>query len=271
MHQLLDCSGLKKATYYYYLNTIGKDDKYQEVKERIEQIFRGSNRTYGYRRVKLALKNFFDIKLAYKTVRKLMNELRIVCKVRKKKYRYISRISNKIVPNVLQRDFTADRPNIKWVTDVTEFRIHRKKLYLSVIQDLYNGEIVAYAISRAPDQKLILDSLRSALDPNMDLTELLIHSDQGVLYQSPKYRNFLKKSHILQSMSSKGNCYDNAVVESFFGTLKCETIYLNKIKTLGELISTIEQYIEWYNHERIKLTLNGYSPIQYRLKNEQKL
>ena len=165
-----------------------------------------------------------------------MKELQIVCKVRKKRYRYISQISNKITPNLLKRDFKKDEPNIAWVTDVSEFRFNRKRLYLSVIQDLYNGEVKGYQISRSQNQDLILKTL--------------------------------KKSSFTQSMSAKGNAYDNAVVESFFGIIKCETIYLQKVKSLADLIRTIDEYIYWYNHERIKLTLGGYSPIQYRLMNQ---
>ena len=232
------------------------------------EIFDASNKTYGYRRLKLALKNFYNIILAYKTVRKLMKELQLICKVRKKKYRYISRISNKITPNLLNRVFRKDAPDQAWVTDVSEFRVNRKRLYLSVIQDLYNGEIKGYQLSRNHNQELILETLRKALDQQSDLMKLLIHSDQGILYQSPKYRNYLKKSNFIQSMSSKGNAYDNAVIESFFGTLKCETIYLQKVRTLSDLIKIIDQYIYWYNHERIKLTLGGYSPIQFRLMNQ---
>jgi len=209
------------------------------------------------------------VNIAYKTVRKLMKELHIICKVRKKRYRYISQISNKITPNILQRDFKKEYPNLAWVTDVSEFRINRKKLFLSVIQDLYNGEVKGYQISRSQNQDLILRTLKKAIKPNEDLSKLLIHSDQGVLYQSPKYRNYLKKASFIQSMSSKGNAYDNAVVESFFGTLKCETIYLQKVRTLSDLIKTIDNYIYWYNNERIKLTLGGYSPVQYRLMNNE--
>jgi putative transposase len=149
-----------------------------------------------------------------------MKELHNVCKVRKKRYRYISKISNKITPNLLKRDFKKDEPNIAWVTDVLEFRFNRKRLYLSVIQDLHNGEVKGYQISRSQNQDLNLKTL--------------------------------KKSSFTQSMSAKGNAYDNAVVESFFGTLKCETIYLQKVKSLSDLIRTIDEYIYWYNHDRIK-------------------
>jgi transposase InsO family protein len=233
----------------------------------IEDIHFASNKTYGYRRIKMALKNFYKVKLAYKTVRKLMKELHIICKVRKRKYRYISQITNKIVPNILNRNFKSDKPNKMWVTDVTEFRVNRKRLYLSVIQDLYNGEIKGYQISRNQNQQMILLSIKKATNPNDDLSDLLIHSDQGIIYQTPKYRNYLKKSSIRQSMSRQGNCYDNAVVESFFGSLKCETIYLQKVRTLKDLIKTIDDYIYFYNNDRIKLTLGGYSPVQYRLMN----
>lgn len=197
-----------------------------------------------------------------------MKELNIVCKVRKKRYRYISQISNKITPNLLKRDLKKENPNMAWVTDVSEFMFNRNRLYLSVIQDLYNGEVKAYQISRSQNQDLILKTLNKAINRNEDLSKLLIHSDQGILYQSPKYRNYLKKSAFTQSMSAKGNAYDNAVVESFFGTLKCEAIYLQKVKSLADLIQIIDAYIYWYNYERIKLTLGGYSPIQYRLMNQ---
>ncbi|CCV66315.1 Tra5 transposase (OrfB) [Paracholeplasma brassicae] len=136
-----------------------------------------------------------------------MKELPIVCKVRKKRYRYISQISNKITPNLLKRDFKKDEPNIAWVTDVSEFRFNRKRLYLSVIQDLYNGEVKGYQISRSQNQDLILKTLKKSINPNEDLSKLLMHSGQGILYQSPKYRNYRKKSSFTQSISTKGNAY----------------------------------------------------------------
>ena len=132
----------------------------------------------------------------------------------------------------------------------------------------YHKEIKGYQISRSKNQDLILKKLKKAINPKEDLSKLLIHSDQGILYQSPKYRNYLKNLSFMQSMSAKGNAYDDAVIESFFGTLKCEAIYLQKVKSLADLIRTINEYIYWYNHERIKLTLGGYSPIQYRLMNQ---
>lgn len=270
LKELLEISGLAKSVYYYYEKQ-KEVDKYHEVKVMIVDIFTTSKGTYGYRRIKLVLQNFYNIKISYKTIVKLMKELHIECKVRKKKYRYISQISNRITPNLLKRKFRQEKPNQAWATDVTEFRINRKRLYLSVIQDLYNGEVKGYQISRSQNQDLIMKTLKKSISRDEDLSKLLIHSDQGVLYQSPKYRNYLKKSSFIQSMSAKGSAYDNAVVESFFGTLKCETIYLQKVKSLQDLIKTIDEYIYWYNNERIKLTLGGYSPVQYRLRNHQML
>lgn len=132
----------------------------------------------------------------------------------------------------------------------------------------YHKEIKGYQISRSKNQDLVLKTLKKAINPKEDLSKLLIHSDQGILCQSPKYRNYLKKSAFTQSISAKGKAYDNAVVESLFGTLKCETVYLQKVKSLVDLIQTIDEYIEWYNQQRIKLSLGGYSPIQYGLMNQ---
>jgi site-specific DNA-adenine methylase len=163
LKDLLEISGLPKSVYYYYEH-YKRTDKYHEIKILILEIFEASNKTYGYRRIKLALQNIYQIKIAYKTVVKLMKELHIVCKVRKRRYRYISQISNKITPNLLKRDFKKDDPNIAWVTDVSEFRFNRKRLYLSVIQDLYNGEVKGYQFSRSQNQDLILKTLKKAIN-----------------------------------------------------------------------------------------------------------
>jgi len=146
-----------------------------------------------------------------------------------------------------------------------EMELEYTKKLIALIQEKVKG----YQIARSQNQQLILKTLKKAMDPYEDLSQLLIHSDQGILYQSPKYRNYLKKSNLVQSMSTKGNAYDNAVIESFFGTLKCETIYVQKVRTLSDLIQTIDQYIYWYNHHRKKLTLGGYPPIQFRLMNQK--
>lgn len=162
-----------------------------------------------------------------------MKELNIASVIRAKK-RYKQGKISYICSNKLNREFTSSKPNIKWVTDVTEIKINGEKLYLSAIMDLYNREITAYSISKYNNENMVIDNLKQAINKENDLTGLIIHSDQGVLYQAHRFRNLLKENNIEQSMSRRGNCYDNAVMESFFATLKCEFVYINKFKTTDE-------------------------------------
>ncbi len=185
--------------------------------------------------------------------------------VRPKKYRsYRGEVASS--PNVLNRQFNAARPNEKWVTDVTEFNLRGEKLYLSPIMDLYNGEIVAYEMQARPLYSLVGNMLSKALTKLKGRSEApILHSDQGWHYQIPAYRKQISDSGLTQSMSRKGNCLDNAAMESFFGTLKSEFFYLNKFATIDQLKTGLRRYIHYYNHERLKLRLNGLSPVQYRL------
>ena len=155
-------------------------------------------------------------------------------------------------------------PNQKWTTDVTEFNVLGRKLYLSPVLDLYNQEIVSYDISERPDFKNVMNMLTKAVKKKSKSTALLMHSDQGWQYQMKQYQSVLKDNGIQQSMSRKGNCLDNAVMENFFGTLKSELFYLNKYESIKQLKKEINEYIKYYNYERIKLNLNGMSPVQYR-------
>jgi len=155
-------------------------------------------------------------------------------------------------------------PNQKWTTDVTEFNVLGKKLYLSPVLDLYNQEIVTYDLSERPDFKNVMNMLTKAVKKKSKSTALLMHSDQGWQYQMKQYQSVLKDNGIQQSMSRKGNCLDNAVMENFFGTLKAELFYLNKYESIKQLKKEISEYIKYYNYERIKLNLNGMSPVQYR-------
>jgi transposase InsO family protein len=184
--------------------------------------------------------------------------------VRIKKYCSYQGQVGRIAPNVLERQFQAQRPNEKWVTDVTEFSVGGQKLYLSPVLDLFNGEIVAFETSRRPLFPMIGAMLRKAfvrLGPN---ERPLLHSDQGWQYRMPLYRDALRRQGITQSMSRRGNCLDNATVESFFGTLKSEFYYLNRFRDLHELTSGLRKYIDYYNNERIRLKLGGLSPVEYR-------
>lgn len=172
------------------------------------------------------------VALNHKTVRRLMNEMGLKCLVRMKKYRSYRGEAGKVSPNILERNFKADKPNQKWVTDVTEFHLHGEGLYLSPILDLYNGEIIAYQLEHRPIYPLVSKMLDNAFKKLKDGDTPILHSDQGWHYQMPKYQVSLKHYGIVQSMSRKGNCLDNAVMENFFGLLKSELLYLHEFKSM---------------------------------------
>lgn len=173
--------------------------------------------------------------------------------------------SGKIAPNILKRDFNTTAPNQKWTTDITEFALFGTKLYLSPILDMYNGEIISYEISDRPVLGQVLRMLDNAFAKIPDNTNLIFHSDQGWQYQHKTYRKRLKDKGIRQSMSRKGNCLDNAIMENFFGLLKSELLYLQKFDSMEEFRLELEKYIDYYNNKRIKAKLKGLSPVQYRL------
>jgi putative transposase len=169
-----------------------------------------------------------------------------------------------VAPNVLQRQFHACGPNQKWVTDVTEFQVGGQKLYLSPVLDLYNGEIVAFETAKQPRFELVSSMLRKALAKLRPHERPLLHSDQGWQYHMPAYQRLLQGRALVQSMSRKGNCLDNAAMESFFAVLKSEFFHLEKFSSVDELQAGLKHYIHYYNHDRIKLKLKGLSPVQYR-------
>ena len=241
-----------------------KPDKYLNEKEIIKEIFTENKRRYGYRRITMELRNR-GIVLNRKTVQRLMKECGLICVIRRKKYRSYKGEIGKIAPNVLKRNFYAEKPNQKWVTDVTEFAVNDKKVYLSPILDLYNGEIVSYNISLHPTFHQTMDMLEKAFNKVPDNVNLILHSDQGWQYQMKRYQFMLKEKGIIQSMSRKGNCLDNSVMENFFGILKTEMYYGNKFDSAEELMKEIENYIDYYNNRRIKVKLKGLSPVQYRI------
>ena len=168
-------------------------------------------------------------------------------------------------PNLLQRNFNADKPFEKWATDISEFSLLGKKIYFSSMIDLFNGEIVGYSYGFRPSYSLVDEMLQQVLPLVTQETSLVIHSDQGWHYQMKRYRHDLRERNIQQSMSRKGNCLDNAVIESFFGLLKSEFFYLNEFQSIEDFLNQLDEYISYYNEHRIKLKLNGLSPVQYRI------
>lgn len=240
-------------------------DRHAGLKSRIESVYQRHKGRYGYRRITHELRHGGQV-VNHKTVQRLMNSLGLKSLVRPKRYRsYQGELAPS--PNLLDRQFSAARPNEKWVTDVTEFNVRGAKLYLSPVMDLYNGEIVTFEMQDRPLYSLVGNMLKKALSKLQDCGAApLLHSDQGWHYQMPAYRKQLSAHGLTQSMSRKDNCLDNAAMESFFGTLKSEFFYLNKFIDIEELKEGLRRYIRYYNHQRIKLKLNGLSPVQYRLR-----
>lgn len=254
---------MARSTFYYHLNRLRNPDKYQTVKKEISQIYQLHKGRYGYRRIHLELKNR-GYAINHKTVFSLMRELGHKSLIRVKKYVSYRGEQGKIAPNILQRNFKADQPGQKWVTDLTEFKVKDKKLYLSPILDLFNGEIISFTLAERPQLKPILDMVKKVKKQRNSSNATILHSDQGWHYQMKQYQQILTDKNIEISMSRKGNCLDNAVIENFFGTLKSELFYLNKYQSINHLKKEIKQYIHYYNHHRIKSNLNGKSPVQYR-------
>ena len=260
---LLKYAKVTRSTFYYQLNKMKEVDKYKEVKEEITAIYHENKGRYGYRRMTMELHNR-SFYINHKTVRRLMKELKLQCFVRVQKYKSYKGEVGKICENLLNREFEAEKPNEKWVTDVTEFKVNNEKLYLSPIVDLFNGEIISFNLSRRPVFAQVVDMLEKAFSKIPKNTNLILHSDQGWQYQMKQYQELLKDKGIRQSMSRKGNCLDNSLAENFFGLLKSELFYMKKYKTVEELEKDIIEYIDYYNNKRIKSRLKGKSPVQYR-------
>lgn len=261
--KLLAFAELPRSSYYYHLGALKKQDKYEAAKAAIVSNSEIHIGRYGYRRMTILLRKQ-GFTLNHKTVQRLMRELNLVCKVRMKKYRSYHGEVGKIAPNLLERNFHADLPDKKWVTDVTEFSLFGQKVYLSPILDLCHGELVSYSIGYSPSIYLITDMLEKAFAKIPDDTELILHSDQGWQYQMKKYRHELCKKGVRQSMSRKGNCLDNAVIENFFGILKSELLYLEELDSVAHFVQELVEYLDYYNNRRMKLKLKGLSPVQYR-------
>ena len=254
---------MARSSFYYHEKQNKSPDKYKIIKELIQSIYHKHKGRYGYRRITDELENK-GIVINHKTVLRLMKLLGLKSVIRIKKYKSYKGEQGKIAPNILERNFKATAPNQKWATDITEFNVSGKKLYLSPIIDLFNQEIISYELTERPVFNQVVTMLKKAFKKIPNNTNLTLHSDQGWQYQMKRYQYLLKEKGITQSMSRKGNCLDNAIIENFFGTLKSELFYIKKFRSIEELKNEIKQYINYYNNERIKSNLNKMSPIKYR-------
>ncbi|MFR3527314.1 MAG: IS3 family transposase [Bacteroides uniformis] len=260
---LLEVAELPRSTYYYYIKHMKDEDKYSEIRKQITDIFHENKGRYGYRRITMEMHNRGYV-INHKTVLRLMNEEKIKCMVRIKKYRSYKGEVGKVAPNLLERDFSTSAPNEKWVTDVTEFSLFGRKLYLSPILDLYSSYLVSYTISEHPALSLVLNMARQALSVLSRGAEPILHSDQGWQYQHKQYQKLLKDHGIKQSMSRKGNCLDNAVIENFFGLVKSELLYMKEFDSMDQFKAELIEYLDYYNNRRIKAKLKGLPPAVHR-------
>ncbi|MGV8082878.1 MAG: IS3 family transposase [Coriobacteriia bacterium] len=267
LKRLLVRLDLAKSTYEYHHAKDLSRDKYAEEKRLITELFEGSRQTYGYRRIRLALRNEQGLHISSKTVRKLMNEIGVrPVQRRKGKYRSYVKQNEPPEPNLLRRGFSATEPCEKMVSDVTEFAVAGQKVYLSPMIDLFNGEVWSHAISTSPNQDFVM-KMMDGLDGRLpEGAAPIFHTDQGLPYWHWRYKKKVAELGGIQSMSRKGNCLDNAAAESFFGHLKSEFFYREKFKSIPEFVRELESYIVWYNNGRIRCDLDGLSPVQYRMR-----
>jgi transposase InsO family protein len=227
--------------------------KGKQLIDKIRECQEKSNKTYGYRRVHIWLERYHGINLNPKTVLRIMNQYNLLSEIRRrKKYRRMGQQLHRY-ENLLNRDFTANRPNQKWVTDISYINTNQGVLYLSMIRDLYDNSIVSYQTGTEQTVNLVLKTVKAAKEKEKVTTEVQLHSDQGFQYTSTGYFNLTKEYGITPSMSRRGNCYDNACAENFFSILKSECISRVKLKTFEEARYLIDDYIYFYNHERIQL------------------
>ena len=242
---------VSRSGYYDYVKRMDIPAKDLPLAEKIKECQDKCGRTYGYRRVHLWLERN-GIHHNPKTILRVMQKYDLLSAVRRKKYlNYGDNLHR--YPNLLNRDFNADRPNQKWVTDISYIKTQQGTLYLSVIRDLYDSSIVAYKTGTEQNINLVLSTIRAAKRKEKVTAELQLHSDQGFQYTSPAYFNLTKSYGITPSMSRRGNPYDNAMAENFFSILKTECIYRTKLKTYEDARILISEYIHFYNNERIQL------------------
>lgn len=255
---------VSRSGYYKYVKHLNHTAKDFDLAEKIRTKQESCKKTYGYRRMKLWLDSE-GITKNPKTILRIMHKYDLLSEIRRRKrWRKMGEDKHRY-DNWLNREFNAEHPNQKWVTDISYIQTQEGVLYLSMIRDLYDRSIVAYRTGTSQTINLVLDTIHLAMKSvkTESRRELHLHSDQGFQYTSQAYFDLTKEYGILPSMSRRGNCYDNALVENFFGILKTECIYRHKPETFEEANKMIDDYIYFYNHERIQLK-TGLSPLSLR-------
>jgi transposase InsO family protein len=257
---------IAKSSYFYQCRVRDEPDKYAVCSIRIREIFDESGSRYGYRRVHALLARE-GVRVSEKIVRRIMKEngLEVAAKKSRKYNSYKGEITP-AVENLLERDFRADKPNLKWLTDITEFHIPAGKIYLSPMIDCFDGLAVSWTIGTSPDARLTNEMLDLAVGTLGDEEHPVVHSDRGGHYRWPGWIERMNKYGLTRSMSKKGCSPDNSACEGFFGRLKNEMFYGKSWQGVGagEFIDILDEYIHWYNEKRIKMSLGAMSPLEYR-------
>lgn len=275
LKDLLSYLKFPKSTYMYWQKRFDRNDKDEVFENQIKKI-RKDNPNYGYRRIHAIFKRL-GILINKKKVQRLVQKLKLqVTNFSRKSRKYCSYKGTvgKVAPNRIKRRFNTSVVHQKITTDTSEFKYYEtdksgnmqvKKLYLNPFLDMFNGEIISYSITTSPSLEAIITPLEEAIEKTSDCKyKRIFHSDQGWAYQLKQYTNRLESDGILQSMSRKGNCLDNSPMENFFGILKQEIYYGRTFKSFNQLKKTIEEYIKYYNEDRIKEKLGYLSPVEYR-------
>ncbi|MFP5116490.1 IS3 family transposase [Bacillaceae bacterium C204] len=263
---LCEIARIQRSSYYKWLNRTPPENekRNEEILEEIKRLYEKVDGIYGYRRITMNLNRTLPKSINHKRVYRLMRIAGIQSVIRRKRKKYKPSTPQHVAENILNREFHAEKQNEKWLTDVTELKYGvSQKAYLSAILDVYDGSIVSYVLGNSNNNPLVFKTLDLALETNPGAKPLL-HSDRGFQYTSPTFKRKIDKAEMVQSMSRVGRCIDNGPMEAFWGTLKCEKYYLNKYSTFEELKKDIEEYIKFYNYERLQKRLNGLSPLEYR-------
>ncbi|MBR1590066.1 MAG: IS3 family transposase [Acidaminococcaceae bacterium] len=266
LQELLNVFHMAKSSFCYQQAVLKAPDKYSELRKKIRCVFDESSSRYGYRRIHISLKAE-AVTVSEKVIRRIMQEDKlIVPNVKRRKYNSYQGEITPAVPNIIERNFHAEQPNMKWLTDITEFHIPAGKIYLSPLIDCFDGLPVSWTIGISPDANLVNTMLDSAIGTLNEDEHPIVHSDRGAHYRWPGWIERMEKAGLIRSMSKKGCSPDNSACEGFFGRLKNEMFYGRSWRgvTIEEFIKTLDEYIHWYAEKRIKISLGGLSPLQYR-------
>lgn len=254
---------VSRSGYYKWLGRL-HNEKDCKIKKAIQIEYEQLKGIYGYRRMTTLLRKKYSFLVNHKKVYRLMKKMHLQARIRRKRpYIKYSSKAHHSVPNILNRQFHADSPNQKWVTDITYLFVNEHRIYLSVIMDLFNNEVISYQLSNHPTLDFVLNTVQEAV-VKTKVCNTMLHSDQGGQYTSKEFKQLLISHGIAQSMSKRGNCLDNAAIESFFSHLKSEFVYNQKFKSKEQFVLELDQYIHFYNNERFQAKLKQMAPVIYR-------